>query len=269
MACRGKPADEGLEKREAVVLPSFRLIVGTFLCSFLLAFFGLRLVTTTPLGHDALTLTAPLLTTTADWRRGDTTLPGFDLRFPAGTANSGPVPASFTLHALDRAKQGAGAPMPDPAPVIVEPAPLAVAPPPESTITDAIAPIVTLPVRVEDLPPLSAPPPVTAEEMPLSRVAALPEPTASPTDPPPSKDRSALLTVPLPRPPPPVTTAGISRPVAATPPRAKKKPARATRQAARQAAPPRPARAAARRPAAQPATAPPNPFSALFGTPSQ
>jgi hypothetical protein len=137
------------------VLPSFRLIVATFLCSFLIAFFGLRMAVTPRFSTDTAGRPAaplPLQLTGADagadMRRVDGNAPVvFDLRFAMGATAPTSVPSGLTLHAIDRAKRESG---------------------------------FDVPVQAEATEPA-----VSARNEPRIEVAALPEPSAATADAPP------------------------------------------------------------------------------------
>lgn len=116
------------------MLPSFRLIAATFLCSFLIAFVGLRLAATsrvasetTGLASNSLPLQLTGADAAADMRRIDRDAPVvFDLRFAVGATPPVSVPAGLTMHAIDRAKRESGFEAPEPiaTPPAVEPEPL-------------------------------------------------------------------------------------------------------------------------------------------------
>ncbi len=146
------------------MLPSFRLVALTFLCSFVLVYAGLRLVAPARVAGQPADERAALQRGGAgasEWRQADLSVPViFDMRFGAGEPPAA-VPASLTLYAIDRAIRIA----PDepplaeavPAPIPAALAPAVVAP---TTEPDAI------PVR----PEIETPPEPTA---PLSQAPAL------------------------------------------------------------------------------------------------
>lgn len=155
------------------VLPSFRLIAATFLCSFLIAFVGLRLAATSRVGSETTGVASnplPLQLTgadaAADMRRLDRNAPVvFDLRFGVGATAPASVPSGLTLHAIDRAKRESGIDFPE-QPAVTPPAPA-----PE---------------------PLE--PNIEAKPEPKIEIAALPEPTVAAADaPPPPPGPSAAI----------------------------------------------------------------------------
>jgi hypothetical protein len=145
------------------VLPSFRLIAATFLCSFLIVFVGLRVLATSHVTQEtagrasnALPLQLTGMDAGADLRRVDRNAPAvFDLRFAMGAMAPSSVPSGLTMHAIDRAKRESGLDFPE----------QVVAPP-------AIEPD-QLDVNIE------------AKPEPKIEVAALPEPIAAAADTPP------------------------------------------------------------------------------------
>ena len=96
------------------MLPSFRLIVITFACSFVLVFASLRLMESSRVINEPLSVPLAVLphselpvqfASLADRRRVDDAMPMmFDMRFGDGAVSPASVPASLTLHAIDRAK---------------------------------------------------------------------------------------------------------------------------------------------------------------------
>ena len=140
------------------MLPSFRLIAATFLCSFLIAFVGLRLAATSRVASETTGASTPLqlqLTgadAASDLRRLDRNAPVvFDLRFAVGATAPAAVPSGLTLHAIDRAKRESGTDFP-------------------AQPTDA-APAATSGTEIKPEPEI--------------QIAALPEPTAAAADAPP------------------------------------------------------------------------------------
>lgn len=151
------------------MLPSFRLIAATFLCSFLIVFVGLRLAATSRVASETTGASnvLPLQLTgadaSADMRRFDRNAPaGFDLRFAVGATSPISVPSGLTLHAIERAKRESGIDFPE------QPAVATPAAPPE--------------------------PDIEAKPEPKVEVAALPEPAAATADalPPPPGPPAAL-----------------------------------------------------------------------------
>jgi type IV secretory pathway VirB10-like protein len=154
------------------VLPSFRLIAATFLCSFLIVFVSLRLAGTSRvagetngLASNPLQLQLTGADAAADMRRLDRNAPVlFDLRFAVGATSPSSVPSGLTLHAIDRAKRESGIDFPEQ----VAAAPAA---------------------KPEPLEPA-----IEVKREPKIEVAALPEPTAAAADaPPPPPGPSAAV----------------------------------------------------------------------------
>ena len=196
------------------MLPSFRLIVATFLFSFVLVFASLRLVDSARLTQEPLSVPLAVLPQggfptqfagIAD-RRGNDDIPAiFNIRFAAGTGTLAPIPASLTLHALGRAQEHShhqeyntgldAEPIPEPAPVpqvTVEPlsAPATQAPlderawphPQNRSETETIAPLAALPqgVTTPALEPKAIATP-EASATATARSAAAAEPAAAAT----------------------------------------------------------------------------------------
>ena len=109
------------------VLPSFRLIAATFLCSFLIVFVGLRMAATSRVASEttgasnALPLQLTGADASADMRRLDRNAPVvFDLRFAVGAMPPASVPSGLTLHAIERAKRESGIDFPE-QPAVIPP----------------------------------------------------------------------------------------------------------------------------------------------------
>ena len=222
------------------MLPSFRLIVATFLCSFLAAIGGLRLVASSHIAQETLLpANAPPLQLTGAgavpaWRRADVDTPVvFDLRFAVGATPIAPVPASLTLHAIDRATDRAErfAMQPAPEPTAVPPSMAA-----PGTAGDGLTPPMTQ--DAAEAPAAASSPaetPSTASTIaaPVGgriEVAALPAPSADPLATPLPPGPSAALTEPMDRgPPPKVENAGTTKPATSRARRAKQKTVRTTR----------------------------------------
>ena len=96
------------------MLPSFRLIVITFACSFALVFASLKLMESSRVMNEPLSVPLAVLPH-SDWpvqfasltdRRSadDSTPVMFDLRFGDGASSASAIPVGLTLHAIDRAK---------------------------------------------------------------------------------------------------------------------------------------------------------------------
>jgi hypothetical protein len=153
------------------VLPSFRLIAATFLCSFLIVFVGLRVIATSHVSQEtagrasnALPLQLTGADAGADLRRVDRNAPAvFDMRFAMGATAPSSVPSGLTMHAIDRAKRESGLDFPErvAAPPAIEPEKL-----------DAN---------------------IEAKPEPKIEVAALPEPVAAAADTPPPPGPPAAL----------------------------------------------------------------------------
>lgn len=138
------------------MLPSFRLVVAAFLCSFAIVFVTLRLVETARIKQEPIAASLAVLPASSlphttgqsywNWTE-NLAAARFDARFGPDALSARAVPASLTLHALDRARHPSpGAEPPSPLPA-AEPAALAVPVPrvdverlPAPALPDALTP---------------------------------------------------------------------------------------------------------------------------------
>lgn len=198
------------------MLPSFRLIAATFLCSFLIVFVGLRLAATSRVASEttgtsnALPLQLTGADASADMRRLDRNAPVvFDLRFAVGAMPPASVPSGLTLHAIDRAKRESGIDFPE-QPAVIPPAAA-----PEPIVEATPEPKSELEFKPE----------------PKIEIAALPEPTAATADEPPPPPGPPAALAALETNSPDVESVGSTQAASAEP--AVKKPAVAKRKAAK------------------------------------
>jgi hypothetical protein len=232
------------------MLPSFRLIVATFLGAFVLASVGLHLA--------ASSRTTPATFGTIGPRQAGTLMPMiFDLRFSADLTAIAAIPARLPAP-TDNIKSRAKPPMPAPAtePALVPsdplPAPAAVELPPQ-------------PDSIPAVEVFSEPDPTAVSPLDVDTVAASAPTAPAPVAAPPSEVR-AEVTPAVPdggiAPAEPVTTGTVTP----APPAAKLKQAsRPVAAPAKSAKAKRKARLA-RRPPAKAKQAAPDPFSSLFGS---
>ncbi len=138
------------------MLPSFRLVVAAFLCSFAIVFVTLRLVETARIKQEPIAASLAVLPASSlphttcqaywNWTENPATA-RFDARFGPDALSARAVPASLTLHALDRARHPSPVAEPPPPLPAAEPAALAVPVPrvhverlPAPALPDALTP---------------------------------------------------------------------------------------------------------------------------------
>lgn len=205
------------------MLPSFRLIAATFLCSFFIVFVGLRLAATSRVASETtgasnmLQLQLTGADAGAEMRRLDRNAPVvFDLRFAVGAMPPASVPSGLTLHAIDRAKRESGIDFPE-QPAVVPPAAA-----PEPVVEATPEPQSEFEFKPEPKPE------------PKIEIAALPEPTAATADEPPPPPGPPAALAALETNSPDVESVGSTQAASAEP--AVKKPAAAKRKAAKRKA---------------------------------